>query len=381
MQVTRDLTDQRAGASSPQLSLGVRPLREQVRSIRQGIGIRADAAMGKYLLTGAGALEAVNRLVLGDMSRVPIQKMTYTLILREDGTVLTDAYVLNQGEGYLVLTLQGAPAQLSGVVRDTCGGEAVVVDDVTQGSAFISLDGPYAWELLKELTGMAVLGARDLEVVPDQVIAGVPTTLYRVGKLGEYGYWVQMPTQRSQEVWDALNAAGEAYHLTPYGRDAVDVCRLENRLLNVRLEGAAARDPLELGCRMMVGQDKGDYLGREAVERVLATGPERRLIGLMLEAEGPSEEAPRPVIGEPVEHRGERIGTLANVQYSYTLERPIAVALVEAAYAYVGLDHEVPSHGMRYRARAVSAPFITNRSLSVRFQEHSYFRQDSHEHP
>ncbi|HSP81160.1 MAG TPA: glycine cleavage T C-terminal barrel domain-containing protein [Myxococcaceae bacterium] len=377
MQAIQDMADVRAAASSQTHTSGLRSLREQVMRIRQGIGIRGDTGMGKYLLTGPGALDAVNRLVVGDISRVPIRKMTYTLILREDGTLLTDAYVVNQGESYLVLTLHGDPESLSGLIRDTCGGEGVGVEEVTQGSAFINLDGAYAWELLKDLTGMAVLGVRDLEVVPDQRIAGIPVILYRVGKTGEFGYWAQVPSERLQEVAAELGTAGAAYDLTPYGQEALDVCRLENRLLNARLEGALARNPLELNCRLMVGQDKGDYLGREAVERVLETGPERRLIGLTLESEGPAEDAPRPVIGDEVEHRGQVIGRLANVQYAYSLERPIAVALVDSAYAYVGLEHEVSSGGTRFRARSVSAPFLTNRSLSIRFQEHSYLHRDN----
>jgi aminomethyltransferase len=376
MQAIQDMADVRAAPSSPIRPSGLHPLREQVLRIREGIGIRGDTGMGKYLLSGPGALEAVNRLVVGDISRLPIQKMTYTLILREDGTLLTDAYVVNQGGSYLVLTLHGNPEQLSGLIRDTCGGEGVRVEDVTQGSAFVSLDGVYAWELLKDLTGMAVLGVRDLEVVPDQTIAGVPVTLYRVAKTGEFGYWVQVPSERLQEVLAKLGTAGAAYDLVPYGQEALDVCRLENRLLNMRLEGALARNPLELNCRLMVGQDKGDYLGREAVERVLVTGPERRLIGLTFEATGPLEAAPRPVIGDGVKHHGQVIGTLANVQYAYSLERLIAVALVDSAYAYVGLEHQVHSAGTDFQARSVSAPFFTNRSLSIRFQEHSYFRRD-----
>lgn len=351
-------------------------LKDQYARLRQGIGIRGDPGMGKYLLTGPGALDAVNRLVLGDISRVPIRKLTYTLILHEDGTLLTDAYVVNEGDSYRVLTGQGDAGELARVVRDTCGGDGTAVEDVTNDSAFISLDGPYAWELLANVAGRAVLGARDLEVVPDQKIAGVPVTLYRVGKTGEFGYWVQVPADRVGEVEEALASAGRAYDLTPYGQQALDLCRLENRLLNVALEGAAARDPLELNCRLMVSTDKGDYLGREAIERVLASGPERRLIGLVLEVDGPPGDAPRPAIGEAVTHRGQFIGTLANVQFSYALERPIAVALVDASHAYVGLEHEVSSSGTRYRARAVSAPFLGNRSTGVRFQEHSYLQRD-----
>ncbi|OJT21413.1 hypothetical protein BO221_26695 [Archangium sp. Cb G35] len=352
-------------------------LKDQYARLRQGIGIRGDPGMGKFLLSGPGALDAVNRLVLGDISRLPIRKMTYTLILREDGTLLTDAYVVNLGEdSYRVITGPGDAGEIARTVHDTCGGAGVDVEDVTSGSALLSLDGPYAWELLANVAGRAVLGVRDLEVVTDQEIAGVPVTLHRVGKTGEFGYWVQVPSDRAGEVEAALASAGVAYDLTPYGQQVLDICRLENRLLNVALEGAAARNPLELNCRLMVSTDKGDYLGREALERVLATGPERRLIGLVLEPEGPSWDAPLPAIGEAVTHRGQRIGTLANVQFSYSLERPIAVALVDPAYAYVGLEHALTASGMPYQALAVSAPFLTNRSLGLRFQEHSYLQGD-----
>ena len=68
---------------------------------------------------------------------------------------------------------------------------------------------------------------------------------------------------------------------------------------------------------------------------------------------------------------------MANVAYSYTLGRPIAVAFLDVDYAYVGLDYDVGASCARSNARTVSAPFVFNKSLAIRFQESSYLARDS----
>jgi aminomethyltransferase len=351
-------------------------LREEYRLLREGIGLSDYRAMGKFKVLGPASLELVNRVVLADVSRVPIKKMLATFILREDGGVVCETYVANLGDGYLLLTEGASPAEIAGLLaneaRDVPGTEVV---DTTRETALFSVDGPYAWELMKDLVGMAILGARYLEVVTDQSIAGTPATIYRAGKTGEFGYWIEVGKESAERTWAALLEAGRPFDLAPCGSEATDLCKLENRFINVVREGARAGNVLELNCRTMVSRDKGEYRGRAAVESVIERGLRRRLIGLALERGSPSDELPE--LGAAVSYRGVAIGKVANVAYSYTLGRPIAVAFLDVDYAYVGLDYDVGPSCARSNARTVSAPFVFNKSLAIRFQESSYLARDS----
>lgn len=350
-------------------------LQQQYERIRQGVALATNLEPGRIRLAGPGALDVANRLVVGDVSRLPMKKLMSTFLLREDGSPLAEVYIVNEGDSYLLLT-DGAPVQqVLDIVREVAGPGHAEVTDLTNERSILSLDGPFSWELLKDLIGMGILGTRYLEVMTDQQLADAPVTIYRAGKTGEFGYWLDVAADQAARVRAALLETGESYDLGLYGPEALAVCKLENRFINVEREGSLARGLLELNCRILLSQDKGDYLGRQAIEDAIAAGPRRRLIGLTLEARGEAQGL--PTLGADVFHEGRRIGHVANAAYSYTLKRPIAVALMDVDYAYVGMDYEVAAKdGAHDKVRTVSAPFILNRSLGIRVQEHSYFDQE-----
>jgi len=329
-----------------------------------------DCYYGKFRLTGPSALEAVNHITLSDISRLSLNKATQSYVLQPDGRVLCDAYVLNQGGNYLVLTEGAPPAAVREAIARSC--QAVGAgdpEDWTTTHALIGLDGPFAWELLKDLIGIKVLGTRYLEVLGGQRIEQAPVTVLRAGKTGEFGYLLLTEAIHASSLWKQLLRAGEAYDALPCGTEAIDLCKLENRIVNVRKEGAMAANALELNCRVMVSREKDDYVGREAIDLALRDGIRRRLIGVKIAG---GDAGRLPEVGAEVQHQGETIGVLANAGYSYTLGKPIGVSFLDTPYAYVGMDYELKTAGGSLGVHTVSAPMILNRSISIRPQEDSY---------
>jgi aminomethyltransferase len=350
-------------------------LADEYRRLRQGIGLTDHSHYGKFQLAGPAALDVANRLAVGDVSRLPIKRALFSFILNPDGSVLCDLYVLNRGDSYLLLTEGAEPARVRDVLtrESTPLGGSVTVTDLTGSTALIGLEGPFAWELLKELIGVKILGVRYLGVMEDQAIGDVPATILRGGKTGEYGYLLVTAAGKAAGVWNRLLEAGKDFHLQPCGHEALDVCRLENRFINLAKEGRQAKNILELNCRILVAHDKENYIGQEEVAAARTNGIRRRLIGLTIGwPAGGDPAASLPPVGAEVQYQGARIGELANASYSYLLSQHIGVAFLEVDYAYVGLDYELKAGGTTCPARTVSAPFILNRSATIRPQEDSY---------
>ena len=205
----------------------------------------------------------------------------------------------------------------------------------------------------------------------------------RTGYTGDLGYELWIPTAGAVKVWDALVKAGAAYALRPAGMVALDVVRLEAGLILLEVDYTSTRhamnpeqhySPFELGLGRLVNFDKGDFVGRLALEReARAGGPPRRLVGLQLDwydieglydAQGlppaisPSvDRAPVPVFAG-----GRQVGRATSRGWSPILKQAIALASVPRQFDVPGttLTVEWTVEGRRGRvgAKVVELPFL-----------------------
>ncbi len=343
--------------------------------IRKGIALADYSHYGKFRVEGTGALDLINKISFADAVRVPINRMMPSYILNEDGSLFCEIFVANYGDYYQIFSDGVAPEQLFALLREVIEKRTpdTFIKDETETQSLVGLDGPYSWELLKEFMGAGIIGTRYLEIIPDNRLDGIPFTLYRAGKTGEYGYLLQVDANHVIPFWQKLLDLGQRFELRPAGYQALDLCRMENRFANIHQEVRLAKHVLELNTRVMVGRDKGDYLGRAAVEQKLVNGVERRLIGMVLE-DGLNDPTTLNA-GDGVYSDNDKIGEIANVGFSYTSNRWIALGFLNTDYAYVGLDYRIRGENGEHEARTVSAPFIFNQSLRIRPQEDSYFNE------
>jgi aminomethyltransferase len=342
--------------------------------LRRGIGLVDDNHYGKFEVKGTSALDVINSLTLADVSRLPINRMLASYMLKPDGSERCELFVVNQRDKYLVLT-EGAPAdEVFAALQEQCRADkrSATATDLTREVGLVGVDGPFAWELLKDLVGVGILGTRFLGVLENQSIDNEPVTILRAGKTGEFGYLLKVDVKNVGALWERLLDTGKEYDVKPCGLAAIDVCKLENRVINMQCEGRRARNALEMNCRYMVGRDKEVYVGSDAIQAALETGPQRRLIGLKIDWPGASASKVGPALDSEIQYQGTPIGILANSAFSHTLGKQIGLAFIETPLAYVGLDFTLKANGTSCPVRTVSAPFIMNRSLSIRPQEDSY---------
>lgn len=336
--------------------------------LRQGVGISDQGHYAKFRITGSGALDFLNNLNLPDVARLPIGRAMTSFLLGDNGEIVCECYVIAVGDGYMVFTegtnVDSAYEYLKANVAD----HAVNIENITSEVGLIGLDGPFSWELLKELIGVRILGLRYLEMLENQKLGTSSAHIIRAGKTGEFGYLLIVGAAQVGECWNTLMTTGAKFNIQPVGTATLDLCRLENRFPNMRLEGVKVANPIELNCRVMFDHEKDDHKGRAALESVMEEGPARRLIGFRI-----ANSTRVPGVGDKVVIEGHEIGEVANAMFSHGLEQPIGLALVTVDLAFVGLDYEIKAGDETLTASTVSAPFVSNRSMTIRPQEDSYF--------
>ncbi len=295
----------------------------------------------------------------------------------DDGTV----HLLDDGS----FRWTAADPQLRWLRLNAAGLDVDIVEE-TEAVAALALQGPLSRAVLEAATGESFADLRYFRRRPTTFRAGrakIPVDVSRTGYTGDLGYELWIPVEHAVAVWDALMEAGAAYGIRPAGMLALDVARLEAGLILIEVDYTSARhalnpeqnySPFEIGLGRLVSFDKGDFVGRLALEREQrAGGPERRLVGLQLdwydiEKLYDSQGLP-PAISPTVDRSpvpvfagGRQVGKATSHGWSPILKQAIALAAVPPRYEPLGsrLEVEWTVEGRRGRVAAsvVSLPFL-----------------------
>jgi 4-methylaminobutanoate oxidase (formaldehyde-forming) len=160
--------------------------------------------------------------------------------------------------------------------------------------------------------------------------------------VGELGWELYVPSGDAGAVWDALREAGRPAGLRPTGYKALDSLRLEKGYRYWSADITPADNPYAAGLGFCVRLGKGDFIGREALQRVKAEGVPRRLATVTI--------APASTIygGEAVWKDGQLLGRLRSGGYGYTVGRNIGLVYLPVDLAQaVGTPLEVEVFGER----------------------------------
>lgn len=316
-------------------------------------------------VSGAGAFKAIDRLCPRELFLRDGQ-LLHTLLLREDGRPVADLYVGADDEDLLLLAEGIAADVLAELVRGAATAP-VEVTDLMRTNGIVSLDGPYAWEVFAELAGPEVIGQPYMTFFRSDEL-----TAFRMGKTGEFGYYLMVPQERLAALRATLVDRGAAFDIVEGDLAALDQCALENWYFNVRREGQVDATPVELQLQWRLSSKK-TYTG-SAVVAERRGRPAHRLLMCV----APAEIA----IGDLVVHRDTAIGTVVNAGYSSARGDWVATALVERAYSHPGIRAYSILHGAAPVAiETLAAPALNNRSLFVNPQLHSYHTRHEVQYP
>lgn len=344
------------------------------RAVRGAAGLFDVSHMGEVRVRGPRALQAVDLLCANDPRRLAPGGAMYTPLCAADGGTVDDCvvYCLEAATEFLFVVnagnRAGDVAWMAEVLdrRGLGAGEATLVDEST-ATGLLALQGPRATGVLARVVAPEV-AAQLAAVAPFHFLRAVriadqPCLVARTGYTGEDGWEIACPAAGVGAVWDALLAAGAPDGLQPAGLGARDTLRTEAALALYGHELSAAINPLEAGLGRFVrlegrgGAARG-FEGAEALRRVLAVGPSRRLVGLL-----PEPPAIARAGAEVRDAAGARIGVVTSGTFAPTLGRGVALALCRHGAAPEGARLLVDVRGRAVAAEVVPLPFYRRRRL------------------
>ncbi|HEX6209872.1 MAG TPA: glycine cleavage system aminomethyltransferase GcvT [Methylomirabilota bacterium] len=326
---------------------------EEHRAVRAAVGCFDVSHMGEFEVEGPGALDALQRLTTNDVTALEVGQIQYSLLCDPHGGIVDDLTVYRLAPERYMITVNA-----SNIDKDwahvTESGAGPRWRNVSQATGLIAVQGPKAEALVGRLADVDV-GRIGYYRFGHGTVAGVTTLISRTGYTGEDGFELYVAAGDTARLWSALLETGRADGALPIGLGARDTLRLEMRYALYGNDIDETTNPLEAGLGWVVKPAKGEFIGREPIERMRAAGPPRRLVGIEMTERAVARH------GYPVVKDGAPIGVVTSGSYGPSVDRYIALAYVSSALAAVGTDLGVEIRGQVKSARVVKTPFHPSR--------------------
>ncbi len=322
---------------------------DEHRAVRARAGMFDVSHMGEVEIRGPRALEVTQRLVSNDVGKASNGQAVYAGLLNEAGGFVDDVVCYRFSPERILVCVNAANRDKDFRWMKEHGAGAEVIprhDDFAQ----LAIQGPLAPGIVQKLTKADLAAVKGYRFTEGDV-AGVLCIIARTGYTGEDGFELFCDPARARKLWDAILDAGRAEGLVPCGLGARDTLRTEARFALYGNDIDDDHTPLEAGLGWVVKFDKGDFIGRSALEKQKAEGLKRKLAGFTLTERG----VPRH--GQAVLKAGKKVGDVTSGTMSPTLGIPIGLAYVPTDLAAEGATFDVDIRGRATPARVVKTPF------------------------
>jgi aminomethyltransferase len=319
------------------------------RAVREAVGVFDLSHLGKVEVRGAGAHDALQHALSGDLDRLAEPGAAqYTLCLTDDGTITDDLIVYREDDGWLLVPNAANWPKVADAVRASApaGTQVTGRPDI----AVVAVQGPRAPELVG---GLFPEAARlDYMHMAPAHYAGQPARVCRTGYTGERGFELLVPGEVAPKLWEEVLDRGAPLGIAPAGLGARDTLRLE---MGYALHGndiSTDTDPFEARLGWAVALGKPDFRGRPALLERKAAGPARLLVGLRC------TDRLIPRHGMAVLDGEQPAGEVTSGTFSPTLRHGIAMAYVRPELAAKDTELQVDVRGRRGAVRVMRPPFV-----------------------
>lgn len=316
-------------------------------SVRNQVGMFDVSHMGEIRIRGKDALKFVNYLLT---SRITVgTKMMYGLLCMEDGNVVDDlmVYPYHENDIFLVVNASNTDKDFEWIQSHSKSFDVEIINE-SDLIGEIAVQGPLSESVIQQLGLNYPTHSQDYL---RGTYKGEEILISRSGYTGEDGFEVYGSHHLIQVLWnDLLNL-----HVKPCGLGCRDTLRFEAAMPLYEHEISDTINPLEAGLKFAVDFTKNDFIGKKALERY-AQNPKRKLVGIEL-LERNVARAHYPV------YKGDKeIGFITTGYLSPSVQKPIAMALIDINEANLGNEVDVIIRNKPIKAVVRSRKFYNKKN-------------------
>jgi len=321
-------------------------------AVRQKVGLFDVSHMGEIRVRGKQAMAFLDWLTPNAVTKLNVGQIHYTGLLTESGTFVDDLLLhkISDEDFLLVVNASNIEKDIGWIMNHARNWDVQVINE-SDATGQVALQGPRSLDVLQPLVDI------DLSQIKYYWFAfssfkGLPVMIARTGYTGEDGYEVYCAADKTEWIWNQITESGKDHELIPTGLGCRNTLRLEAKMALYGHEINDEITALEADMGWIVKLQKGDFIGREALQKQKDEGVKRILAGFrMLEKRDIARDH------MPVVEDGKQIGFVTSGSPSATLGFNLGLAMLPTRLKEIGTQILIEIRGKACPAEVIPTPF------------------------
>jgi aminomethyltransferase len=318
-------------------------------AVRNQSGMFDISHMGQVLVWGEESLDFLNFLLTNDISKIQAGQAIYAHMLNEKGTVIDDLFVYRLTDDRFLVIINASR-------RDV---DMKWMEKQSRSFSVSLMEAPYAAAFALQGPQAVALGGRlnpdilslNRNQIGEFTIGDSTLHVARTGYTGEDGLEFFGPAGHLLPLWDQIFERGAEFGLLPCGLGARDTLRTEVGYPLYGHELDEQHTPLEANLEWVIKWNKGDFIGREALERQKTKGLSQKLYGFRVDEGGVARA------GATIWYNGANVGTVASGTFGPSLGYAIGTAFLPAEIPLESASLIIRQGSREFKAQTTKMPF------------------------
>lgn len=328
-------------------------LTEEHLAVRTAGGIFDVSHMGEIRFKGPQALDAVQYITSNNVAKLKPGKIHYSALLTDKGCFVDDllVYMISETEFFLVVNAANIEKDFN-YMKEKAGHFNVEMVNESDEYSQLAIQGPKAVELMRLFTDADLDSIKYYQFTLGKV-RNLDAIISRTGYTGEDGFEIYFKSDEdnASNLLLELLDKGKPMGVIPCGLGARDTLRLEASMCLYGNDIDDSHTVLEAGLGWILKVKKGDFIGREILEKQETEGVKRRLAGFELVDKGIARH------GYPVYLNGEEISVVTSGTYAPFLKKSVGMTYLPVEHCTVGGEIQIGIRSNKATARIVELPF------------------------
>ncbi|MFH1714875.1 MAG: glycine cleavage system aminomethyltransferase GcvT [Elusimicrobiota bacterium] len=342
-------------------------IKDEHNAVRKDVGIFDISHMGNISIRGKSAAALISKVITNDINSLNQKRALYSIICNESGGIIDDIIVYKfADDNFLVIANASNISAVFDAFNKNNGNKEIIIENKSDFFAGLAIQGPNSHKIINELFDNEL--TLDYFECSDSFINSKDIIIARTGYTGEPGYelWIDYSKDNNLPI-NILNKIINSDNVTLCGLGARDILRLEAGYPLYGHELNLETNPFDAGLGWTIKLNEHNFIGKDALVS-LASKSEKLLVGCVI------NERIVPRQGCIVYKDNIRIGQITSGSFSYSINKPVALAYIYHKFAHVGTNVAIEIRGKKIPAEITKPRFYYNPEIKKSFKKICHYK-------